>query len=193
MQIYYYHRATGEFLGVGKADPSPLEPGAFLIPANATTTPAPMPVNGKVRVWGNGVWTYQNVPVAGQTVDPGYQPSLADLKLVKQAEIRDSADGFLQSLAVEYGAYEKLTWDQQAMEADALALDSDAPAPLVRSIAAARGMDPLELAARIQANRAQWIVLSGCIVGQRLGYQDQLDAATTNEQVAAVVPIYTLP
>jgi hypothetical protein len=116
-----------------------------------------------------------------------------DVKLSKQAEIRDEADLFLQMLATEYGAIEKLTWDQQSMEADALALDADAPAPMVRSIAAARGMSALELATRIQANRAQWVVLSGHIVGQRLGYQDQLDAATTTEQVAAIVPVYTLP
>jgi hypothetical protein len=119
--------------------------------------------------------------------------SLVDVKLSKQAEIRDEADLFLQMLATEYGAIEKLTWDQQSMEADALALDADAPAPMVRSIAAARGMSALELATRIQANRAQWVVLSGHIVGQRLGYQDQLDAATTTEQVAAIVPVYTLP
>lgn len=119
--------------------------------------------------------------------------NLADTKSTKQAEIRDLADGFLQALAVEYGAMEKLTWDQQAAEADALAADPSAQAPLVRSIAAARGMNPLELAARIQANRAQWVVLSGYIVGQRLGYQDRLDAATTTEQVAAIVPTYALP
>ena len=133
------------------------------------------------------------MPAGEVPSDPEYEPTVEDVKLAKQAEIRDLADGFLLTLAAEYGVMEKLTWDQQAMEADALAMDAGAPAPLVRSIAAARGMDPFELAARIQANRAQWVVLSGCIVGQRLGYQDQLDAATTTEQVAAIVPVYALP
>ena len=119
--------------------------------------------------------------------------SLVDAKAAKLVSIRNGAESFLQSLALEYGAMEKLTWDQQAAEADALVADPSAPAPLVRSIAAARGMSVLELASRIRANRAQWVVLSGYIVGQRLAYQDQLDAATTNEQVAAIVPVYALP
>lgn len=193
MQIYHYHPTTREFLGVGTADASPLEPGTYLIPAHATTVAAPTPVSGKVRVWNSGAWTYQDIPAGTPTVDPEYEPSLADLKLAKQAEIRDIADGFLQTLAAEYGAMEKLTWDQQATEADALSADAGAAAPLVRSIAAARGMDALELAARIRANRSQWVALSGYIVGQRLAYQDQLDVAQTVEQVAAITPTYRLP
>ena len=193
MQIYHYHQSTGEYLGVGMADPSPLEPGEFLIPAHATTVAAPSPIDGKNRVWDGSSWGYQDVPMDEPTLDPEYEPSLEEVKLAKQAEIRDLADGFLQTLAAEYGAMEKLTWDQQATEADALTADPSAAAPLVRSIAAARGMSVFELATRIQANRAQWVVLSGHIVGQRLGYQDQLDAATTTEQVAAIVPVYTLP
>ena len=129
----------------------------------------------------------------GQPFTRAREVSLEDLRLSKQSEIKNKADKLLQAMAIEYGAMEKLTWDQQAAEADALAADSNAPAPLVRSIAAARGMSALELATRIQASRAQWVVLSGHIVGQRLAYQDQLDAAQTVEQVAAIVPAYRLP
>lgn len=119
--------------------------------------------------------------------------SLSDAKAAKQESITVGAESFLQSLALEYGAMEKLTWDQQAVEADALIADPNTSAPLVRSIAASRGMDCFVLAGRIRNNRAQWVLLSGYIVGLRLKFQDQLDVATTIEQVAAIEPVYALP
>lgn len=118
--------------------------------------------------------------------------SFGKIKAKKRVDIRDRADTFLAEMAVEYGAYEKLTWDQQAAEASALFADPETPAPLVRSIATARNMNPLELAARIRANHTQWIMLSGSIVGQRLAYQDALDAAQTVEEIGAIVPVYGL-
>lgn len=127
--------------------------------------------------------------VAPAPVTPA--PSLSEVKAAKQAEVKNAADRFLQSLAVEYGAMEKLTWDQQAAEADSLLADAEAPAPLVRSIAAARNIDVFVLAGRIRDNRTQWLQLSGHVVGKRLAYQDALDAATTVEGVAAITPVFS--
>lgn len=117
-------------------------------------------------------------------------PTLAVLKQQKQLEIARKADEYLAAMAAEYGAYEKLTWDQQALEADALVKDAGASAPLVRAIAQGRGMDPLVLAQRIVANRAQWVVLSGMVVGKRLSYQDALDKAMTPAAVEAINPVF---
>jgi len=126
--------------------------------------------------------------------------SIAELRLAKQTSIRDEAEKVLAPLKAEYGPTEIASWDQQYEEATALDAAPDAPAPLVRAIAAARGMDPAELAARIRANRAAWVAISGHVVGQRLAYQDALDAAAalTDETearaaIAAIVPLYTLP
>jgi len=41
MIVYSYDRDSGEFIDAGEADPDPLTPGAYLIPANATTIPPP--------------------------------------------------------------------------------------------------------------------------------------------------------
>lgn len=41
MDIFHYSALTREYLGRDTADPDPLTPGNWLIPANATTTPPP--------------------------------------------------------------------------------------------------------------------------------------------------------
>lgn len=86
MQIYHYHPATGEYLGEGLADPSPLEPGKYLVPANATATAPPTAMTGKVRVW-RGEWRFEDAQ-ASQPLDPEYEPSIDDLKAAKIAAIR---------------------------------------------------------------------------------------------------------
>ncbi|MDR3323260.1 MAG: hypothetical protein LBS89_03550 [Zoogloeaceae bacterium] len=40
-KIYHFHATTGELIGVGEAQESPLEPGKYLIPHNATLAPTP--------------------------------------------------------------------------------------------------------------------------------------------------------
>jgi len=126
-------------------------------------------------------------------------PTRAELYTAKQAEIRDGAEAMLTALAAEYAPLERQTWDQQAAEAEALHTDADAPAPLVRAIAATRGMPVGELAARILANRTAWVAVSGHVVGQRLAYQDALEATQSladeeaTAAISAIEPVYTLP
>lgn len=40
--VYHYHPATFAYLGQSEADESPLEPGVFHAPANATFDPVPL-------------------------------------------------------------------------------------------------------------------------------------------------------
>ena len=95
MQIYHYHPATGEYLGEGTADESPLEPGVYLVPANATATAPPTAMTGKVRVW-RGEWQFEDVQVE-VPLDPEYEPSIDELKAAKIAAIRAARH------AVEFG------------------------------------------------------------------------------------------
>jgi hypothetical protein len=62
MKIFHYHPETSTFLGEGTADASPLEPGVWLIPAHATTTPPPAPQSDKQIAWIKGVWQAQPIP-----------------------------------------------------------------------------------------------------------------------------------
>lgn len=57
MDIYYTDSVTGEFLWCGNADPSPLEPGKYLIPAHAMLTAPPATVSHQAAVAINDIWS----------------------------------------------------------------------------------------------------------------------------------------
>lgn len=69
MLVYNYHPITNEYLGQFEADESPLEPGVFLVPANAATTPPPAAKDGFVRRFSGGVWGYSPV------IEPQQEPT----------------------------------------------------------------------------------------------------------------------
>lgn len=56
MRIYRYSRKTREYVGSSEARESPLEPGVYLVPANATATAPPDAQEGYARVWDGASW-----------------------------------------------------------------------------------------------------------------------------------------
>lgn len=74
--VHHYHPDTNVYLGSSEADESPLEPGVFLVPANATlTAPEAMPGTGQHNVWdaATSTWTPQDIPPVPPT-DPTLPP-----------------------------------------------------------------------------------------------------------------------
>lgn len=109
MNIFNYHPITKEFLNAGLADPNPLEPDNWLIPANATIAPPPAVLVNQVAVFEDDAWQikpdYRNVLYYmpdGKSVNInqiGIEPdlnwhlepvpkSLIELKAEKLSEIR---------------------------------------------------------------------------------------------------------
>lgn len=121
------------------------------------------------------------------------KPTLTEARATKQRQIAAAHDAFLKAQSVEYSEMERQTWDSQRTESQALLADPQAAAPLVRAIANARGMDVIEMARRIQENTQAWSVLAGHATGQRLKYQDALEACTTVEQVEAIAVTFSTP
>ena len=64
MNIYHYDELTGEYLGQGVADESPLEPGVWLIPAASTTEAPPTVATTQVAFWQGGQWAIRRLPRA---------------------------------------------------------------------------------------------------------------------------------
>ena len=72
MQIYHYDQ-NGLYLGASAADQSPLEPGVFLIPAQATPVKPPSARDGFLRRFVNGTWEEQYlepVPEVAPPIEP---------------------------------------------------------------------------------------------------------------------------
>lgn len=115
-----------------------------------------------------------------------WEVSLSDLKGAKLAEINAACDAALDAFQTTYPAGEVQSWDQQVAEAQALHADAEASAPLVRAIAAARGLDLAELCVRITANATAWATMAGQVIGQRQALEDQLEAAASPADVAAL-------
>lgn len=146
MQIYHYHPATGEYLGEGVADPSPLEPGAYLIPANATAVAPPTAMTGKVRVW-RGEWVFEDVQAGEPTQDPEYEPTLEEVKAAKLVRINDAKNTALDGGFVH----------------DGVLFDSDSKARLAYlEFAFKLGQAP-EYSTAWKASTGQWVVMDAAL------------------------------
>ena len=113
--------------------------------------------------------------------------TLDEAKAAKLTEINAACDAEIEAIKVSYPNTEVMTWDKQEQDARALVLDAATATPLIDSIASARGLDRVELANRIIANADQFAVASGASIGKRQKLKDQINAATTVEQVAEIV------
>jgi len=186
----YYSTQTGAAVDI---------PARHPVPMDCTPIAPPTTVGGQELHWYMGAWMVGPLPVA--PVDEAKE--LADAQAAKIAEAAAACDAVLNPLGAEYGAWEKQTWDQQAVEAAALMADptlEPAPAagttdkiPCIRAMATSRGMGLVELAQRILVNREAWLALSGNCIGQRQKIYDAVKACKKADDVRAIVVNIALP
>ena len=141
----------------------------------------------------DGKW-YQTWVLTPVTHTPEEESErLKAIKANKLAEINSAYQQAIVTLTPTYPDDERLTFDKQEQEARAWLADNSTPTPFVDALAAGRQMNKAELVSRIILKADAFALASGSLTGQRQRYEDLLDAAETAEDVAAIVPKYSLP
>jgi hypothetical protein len=74
MLIHHYNEASGAYLGTSEAIESPLEPGVWLVPAQATTTAPPASVNPFSQAWNGEGWQLAPEPESDAPSEVVTQP-----------------------------------------------------------------------------------------------------------------------
>lgn len=139
--------------------------------------------------WPSAAYRWQG---DGWQLDSELQTKLAaQAAASKQAEINAGAGRALAELSAGYPAGEIASWPQQTREAEAIAANPAADAPILTAIAQQRGIGVVELAQRVLAKVAAYGMASGYIIGQRQALEDaieavELSAADAFQQLEAI-------
>ena len=119
-------------------------------------------------------------------LDAGIEAKLEAVKAAKRLEINEACNAAVAALAASYPEREIQSWPQQVKEAEALAADPQAAAPLLTAIADARSLPVLELASRVLGKMNAYAAASGALIGRRQAAEDLIDVAATPEDVAGI-------
>lgn len=119
-------------------------------------------------------------------LDAGDDAKLEAVKAAKRLEINDSCNAAVAGLAASYPEREIQSWPQQVKEAEALAANPQASAPLLSAIAEARSLPVVELASRVLGKMNAYAAASGTLIGRRQAAEDLIDVAASPEDVASI-------
>ncbi len=105
MDIWHYHPESGVLLGHSHADPSPLKPSEYLIPAFATTIAPPSIGAGKRAVWSVDAWLVEDIPAPLPNPEPtDPEPSAPRWVSMRQARLALLQQGLLASVETAIAA-----------------------------------------------------------------------------------------
>ena len=190
-----------------------IENGSLVVTVRGVEKTVPLPAvaaDAKVKVWAVPVdyradGLFAAVTIKGESeeipacdlaaceflgelgLDAGDDAKLEAAKAAKRAEINAACDIAVASLAASYPEREIQSWPQQVKEAEALAANPQAQAPLLAAIAEARSLPLAELASRVLGKMNAYAAASGSLIGRRQAAEDLIDLAATPEDVASIV------
>lgn len=178
--IYNYDRHTFAFLSTGKADPDPLDPDNWLIPAFATLTPViPCPdTHHPVYDVNTGSWAaVLKEAVGAQPETP--VPDLAAQILILQKQIDSDVDDVTYR-TIGMRAQEYLRADQQAREFEAAGFEGEVPIS-VASASEAFGITPRQAAEDIIQQATLWYQAQDAMRFTRLKAKHQVSLADQSQ------------
>lgn len=111
-------------------------------------------------------------------------------KTIKLTEINTAYNIATSALVNTYPQTELLTFDKQEKEARAWDADNTIATPFLDGLASARGIDKAELVRRVIAKADAFQTVVATLTGLRQKYEDQLNLAQTEEEIAAITPTY---
>lgn len=107
-------------------------------------------------------------------------------KVEKMTELNKAFEEYMARLRYGVPPSEVASWDQQHIEAKKHLYDGDKDTPLLTDMALARGVDLTWLAERVIIKAGMFASPSGSIIGTRQKHEDQIVAATTQEELEAI-------
>lgn len=209
--IYNYHPITREYLNQGLADPDPLEPGNFLLPAHSTEIAPPNISAYEIAVYLVDEWVImadhrgetwylpnrEPVEIKEIGVSPEQdwtlEPSALTLTELIKAKLKEINVVFEKSMSLVVTGYpekEISSWAKQESEARAYVASNSASTPLIDALSTARNLPKAELVTRIIAKADLFAGVSGQLIGYRQSLEDQLNSlpqTATAEDVEAIV------
>jgi hypothetical protein len=120
-------------------------------------------------------------------------PTLEELKRSKLLEINGAFETSARLLTAGYPDSEKDSWPDQKAEAMAWYANNAAPTPYLDLLAGYRGIEPLLYRQKTVAKVIAYTAAAAYLIGTRQKYADQIAAATSQGDLDAIVPNFSLP
>ena len=123
------------------------------------------------------------------------EPTLAERKAAKRAEIWGAGDAILAQVKANFTQAEIESWSKQEQGAKDIQAEETTTeaAQFVAAIAQARGLEVSVLVTKILANVASYGALSAAVIGEQQRLDDLIKTAATAEAVAAITWTYAPP
>lgn len=123
---------------------------------------------------------YRDWLAAGGIPSPAAPLPAEDIQAKLRADLAAEYERRMQVISAPYPPSERESWPIQIQEARALLENAEIAAPWIDTAAAARGLDPIELATRIAAKDEMYRMYHGALTGIRQQIEDAIDAAGDN-------------